>query len=135
MKKTVVAVCLLVIGLQGMGQKVNKDSLFRARKDSSLRAAFHADSVRLEKEFAEEAHWENIKSSAVFPVINGGEYSGVIPVANPTEVPDPAMQYKLLFELTTNNPDSASKNNNYGLVEVARLLNTCMWHLAYPPAR
>ena len=114
---------MLVIGLHGIAQKINADSLFSARKDSSLRAAIHADSVRIEKEFAEEAHWENIKKSVVFPAVKGGEFSGVIPVADPTEVPDPKMEYKLLFELTANNTDSSSKNNNNGLVELARILN------------
>lgn len=67
--------------------------------------------------------WEKIKTNAIFPVINAGEYSGVAPVKDPTEVPDPRIDYKLLFELTVNNPDSTAKDNNYGLVEVARIIN------------
>jgi len=44
-------------------------------------------------------------------------------VKDPTEIPDPKIDYKLLFELTANNPDSVAKENNYGLVEVARIIN------------
>ena len=124
MKKAVIIIGLLIIAtLHGMAQKINAESLFMAKKDSSLRAAIHADSVKIEKEFGEAAHWEKLKASLLFPVVNGGDFSGVIPVAEPTEIPDPKMEYKLLFELTANNPDSTSKANNNGLVEVARILN------------
>ena len=52
-----------------------------------------------------------------------GEFSGVIPVKNPTEIPDATIDYKLLFELTSNNPDSLIKEINSGLTEVARKIN------------
>jgi intracellular sulfur oxidation DsrE/DsrF family protein len=95
----------------------------KVQKDSSLRVAIHADSVKIEKQFAERERWEKIKNNALFPVINAGEYSGVVPVKDPTEIPDPKIDYKLLFELTANNPDSVAKEDNYGLVEVARIIN------------
>jgi intracellular sulfur oxidation DsrE/DsrF family protein len=111
--------------LSGFSQS-KRDSLlteFNFKKDSSLRAMFHDDSLKIEKEFAEKAKWDKIKDIAVFPVLNAGEFSGVIPVKNPTEVPDPTIDYKLLFELTANNPDSLAKEINSGLIEVVRKIN------------
>ena len=60
---------------------------------------------------------------AQYPLIKGGKFSGVIPVADPTEIPDPNRDYKLLFEVSSKNPDSLAKEINSGLNEVARLLN------------
>jgi intracellular sulfur oxidation DsrE/DsrF family protein len=106
--------------------KTQKDSVLNASKfkrDSAFRADMHSDSLKTNKEFAEIIKWEKLKVVEIFPVFNAGEYSGVVPVNNPDEVPDPKMQYKLLFELTANNPDSTIKEINYGLVEVARIIN------------
>ena len=123
MKKISLIIILCMVCLAGFSQKYNTDSLIKVQKDSSLRAAIHEDSVKIEKQFAERERWEKIKTTAIFPVINAGEYSGVAPVKDPTEIPDPKIDYKLLFELTANNPDSVAKENNYGLVEVARIIN------------
>lgn len=98
-------------------------NMLQLKKDSALRAMMRTDSLKIEKEYAESAHWENLKSIAQYPLIRAGDFSGVIPVKDPTEIPDPTMDYKLLFELTYNNPDSNSVNINYGLVEVARVIN------------
>jgi intracellular sulfur oxidation DsrE/DsrF family protein len=106
--------------------KVQKDSTLNASKlkrDSTYRSDLHKDSLKTNKEFAEIVKWEKLKAVEIFPVINAGEYSGVVPVKNQEEVPDPKMQYKLLFELTVNNPDSTIQELNYGLVEVARIIN------------
>ena len=106
--------------------KVKKDSTLHALKsqrDSAYHAMIHADTVKINKEFAETEKWEKLKGVAIYPVLNGGENSGVIPVKDPTEIPDPKMEYKLLFELTSNNPDSVAKEINYGLAEVARVIN------------
>lgn len=123
MKTISLIIVLCIVCLAGVSQKYNTDSLIKVQKDSSLRAAIHEDSVKIEKQFAERERWEKIKTTAIFPVINAGEYSGVAPVKDPTEIPDPKIDYKLLFELTANNPDSVAKENNYGLVEVARIIN------------
>jgi intracellular sulfur oxidation DsrE/DsrF family protein len=64
-----------------------------------------------------------MKAVEIFPVINAGEMSGVVPVNNANEIPDPKISYKLLFEVTANNPDSTISEINYGLVEVARIIN------------
>jgi intracellular sulfur oxidation DsrE/DsrF family protein len=92
-------------------------------KDSTLRARYKADSMAVDKEFKDKEDMERIGKIAQFPVINAGPFSGVVPVLNPTEVPDPNQDYKLLFELTANNPDSLIKDPNSGLVEVARMIN------------
>jgi predicted peroxiredoxin len=84
-----------------------------AKPDSPARAKTIADSLKMEKLFAVEQ----------FPLIKGSKWSGVIPVENPTEVPDPDREYKLLFEFTARNPDSTSGEINSNFDEIARLLN------------
>ena len=106
--------------------RMKKDSILHAmkvHKDSAYHATMHADSVKIDKEFTEKEKWEKLKAVTIFPVIKGGEFSGVIPVKDPTEIPDPNIEYKLLFELTDNNPDSLAKDINSGLTEVARKIN------------
>ena len=104
------------------GQTTMSDSLTRA-KDSTLRALFHADSIKVAKDFTEKAKWDKLASNSEFPLLKGGKYSGVIPVKDPTEIPDPNIDYKILFELTANNPDSTIKEINAGLDEIARVIN------------
>lgn len=101
---------------------ISKDSSLRA-KDSVYKAMFKADSIKIEKEFADKAKWENLEAKAIYPVIKGGKFSGVIPVDNPTEIPDPKMDYKILFELVDATSDSMIKENNPGLDEIARVIN------------
>jgi len=81
--------------------------------DSSKLAAKARDSVRFAKLIA----------LLEYPLIKGGKWSGVIPVADPTEVPDPSRTYRLLFEVSAKNPDSLSGKINQSLDEVARVLN------------
>lgn len=103
-----------------------KDSVLRAAKlkrDSIYRSDLNKDSVKTNKEFSEIIKWEKLKAVEIFPIFHAGEFSGVVPVNNPDEVPDLKMPFKLLFELTVNNPDSTIKDMNYGLVEVARIIN------------
>ena len=104
------------------GQNAMSDSLTRA-KDSTLRALFHADSIKVAKEFVEKAKWDKLAAKSEFPLLKGGKYIGVIPVKDPTEIPDPNIDYKILFELTANNPDSTIKDINAGLDEIARVIN------------
>ena len=99
------------------------DSARNFKKDSTLRALIHADSVKVNKQYAEIEKWSKIEAKAIFPVIKGSKNSGVIPVKDPTEIPDPNIDYKLLFEVTMNNPDSIANEINGGLDEVARVIN------------
>jgi len=120
-------ICLLLLAAflspSASAQLTHTDSLRNAKKDSTLRALMHEDSVKVNKEFADKEKWDRIDAKLIYPVLNGGKESGVIPVASPTEIPDPNIEYKLLFELVSNNPDSSLKEINNGLKEVARIIN------------
>jgi intracellular sulfur oxidation DsrE/DsrF family protein len=126
MKKITLLSFSLIFGLIGFCQPAQNDSVIKTlnkQKDSTLRSIYQADSLKTEKEFAEKIKWEKLKAVAQYPVLNAGENSGIVPVKDPTEIPDPAQDYKLLFELTGNNPDSIAKEINYGLTEVSRVIN------------
>lgn len=99
-----------------------KDSTLHS-KDSTFRAMFKSDSIKVIKEFDDKAKWERIEAKAIFPLLKGSKNSGVIPVKGITEIPDPNINYKILFELTGNNPDSTAKDINAGLDEIARVIN------------
>ena len=98
------------------------DSLWKVR-DSTLRSLYHADSTKVAKEYAEKEKWMKIYAKAVYPLLKGGKNSGIIPVTGVTFTPDTNIDYKILFELTGNNPDSTIKEINAGLDEVARVIN------------
>ena len=66
---------------------------------------------------------EKMMAKAEYPVMKAGDFSGIIPVKETNEIPDPNIDYKLLFELTTNNPDSTAKDINTGLAEITRVIN------------
>ena len=85
----------------------------KARKDSLAHSRMRADSLRIEK----------LVAISQYPLIKGSKWSGSIPVADPTEIPDPNREYKLLFSLSAKNPDSLAGEINKGLDEVARVLN------------
>ena len=126
MGKSFLVIILSFASLAGFSQTFNLDSSLNAlrfQKDSTLHALIHTDSVKTEKEFTEKVKWAKIKAISVYPLLNGGENSGVVPVSNPTEIPDPKLEYKLLFEITANNPDSIAKEINGGLAEVAMVIN------------
>ena len=93
------------------------------KKDSTLRAAMHEDSVKIEKQFANMEKWDKIIARAEYPLIKEAKMGGIIPVKGVTEIPDPAIEYKLLFELTEANPDSAKSETDGGLGEVSRVIN------------
>jgi len=65
--------------------------------------------------------------SISYPAIKSSRWSGVAPVQGIDEMPDPNMQYKLLFELTgfaLKGQDSAAKTDiNLALSEVGRQIN------------
>lgn len=137
MRKGLIFIFLFLLGQLCFGQNFNLDSSLKIinfqkdstlsavklKRDSAYRSDLHKDSVKFNKEFSEIIKWEKLKSVEIFPVLNATENSGVVPVKDQDEIPDLKMQYKLLFELTANNPDSTIKDINYGLVEVARVIN------------
>jgi intracellular sulfur oxidation DsrE/DsrF family protein len=105
MKKTLVSVLVSIVFLSAAAQAPVQDSVTKAKAK--------ADSIK----------WAKMEARLVFPLINAGTFSGVIPVSNPTEIPNPNMSYKLLFELVVNNKDSAVKEINHGLTEICRIIN------------
>lgn len=126
MKKITSLLIIYSLVITGYSQTFNLDStllVLKIQKDSTMHSMLHADSAKVEKEFATKMKEARLKSIAIFPVLKGGENSGVIPVKDPTEIPDPTLDYKLMFELTSNNPDSIAKEINSGLAEVARVIN------------
>lgn len=104
-------------------QNINIDSVRNAKRDSTLRALIHADSLKVDKEYAEKEKSDKLEAKLIYPFLKGGKGSGIMPVKDITETPDPNMDYKIVFELTGNNPDSVIKEINYGLDEVARVIN------------
>jgi len=100
-------------GLVCLAQPTDAAGPEQAVKDSLARVEMIEDSLRLEKLF----------TLARYPLIKGSKWSGVLPVVDPTEVPDNTHEYKLLFELIGKNPDSLSGEINFSLDEVARILN------------
>lgn len=124
-KLAAMVACILCYSI-AFSQTSKTDSIInvlKQQKDSTLKAQFKADSAKTEKEFGDKIRWEKLKAQSTFPVMNAGEFSGVISVKDPTEIPDPNQDYKLLFELVSNNPDSIIKENNESLVEVVRVIN------------
>jgi len=122
MRKIIIFTFTNMICMAGFTQTMNIDSL-HAKMDSSLRAIMHADSLKIIKEYAETEHWGKLKAIEQFPAINAGEHSGVVPVNDVTEVPDPKLEYKMLFEVTYGTPDSIAGKPNYALVDIARTIN------------
>jgi intracellular sulfur oxidation DsrE/DsrF family protein len=106
MKKILVLLILYVCFHPGLqAQPANKDT---------AKNVVHTDSARLQKFFA----------MATYPLIKNSKMSGVIPVKEVQEMPDPSMQFKLLIEMTLWSKDSsARKEINAGLAEVGRLIN------------
>lgn len=76
-----------------------------------------------QKAKADSIHMANLEASMIYPFINGGKNSGVVPVSNPSFKPDPNMKYKLLFEVTIFNKLRQQKDINHGLTEVCRIIN------------
>ena len=85
----------------------------KPQKDSLAHSKMIEDSLKMQK----------LLAISEYPYIKGGKWSGVIPVADPTEIPEPKRDYKLLFEFANKNPDSLAKEISGGLDNVARVLN------------
>jgi intracellular sulfur oxidation DsrE/DsrF family protein len=122
--KKITCILSLLFAMAAYGQK-NDDNGVKtvlAQKDSTLKVTMHADSVRINREFDMKRRIAKIRPLEIYPVFNTIG-SGVIPVKDRTEMPDSTMDYKLLFEIPANNPDSTVSEMNSALVEVARVIN------------
>ena len=123
MRKQFFLVFACVSFLYASSQPAMSDSIRKTKKDSAMYAMIHEDSIKIEKQFAESEKWEKISARIEYPLLKGGQFSGIIPVKEVNEIPDPNIDYKLLFELTLHNPDSIAKEINNGLNEIARVIN------------
>ena len=123
MRKLVSIFCLLLLFQTAFSQAILTDSARNFKKDSTLKAVLHADSTRIEKEFADQEKWDHLFARLTYPKIKEAQFGGVLPMDSVTETPDPNIEYKLLFELTKANPDSMVKDVNASLAEVARVIN------------
>jgi len=125
MKKITYFLIIGLITIIGHSQTSNLDNELKEiniKKDSTLKAMYRADSLKVEQQFQMQTMIAKFKSVVTFPVINAGEFSGVLPVKDPTEIPNPKLDYKLLFELVMKKPDSIS-GMNADLVEISRIIN------------
>lgn len=125
MKKITVVLLTCLLSFISYSQKSALDSELKEiniKKDSTLKAMYSADSLKVEQQFQMQTMIAKFKSIVTFPVINAGEFSGVLPVKDPNQIPDPKLDYKLLFELVMNKPDSLS-GLNADLVEISRIIN------------
>jgi intracellular sulfur oxidation DsrE/DsrF family protein len=78
----------------------------------------------LSKAIKDSLKMADLFSRATYPLIKTSKWSVVIPVENPTEIPDPKITYKLLLEEVVPVKDSAAaKEMNRGLAEVGRIIN------------
>lgn len=126
MKKITIFFISGILSVAAYAQNFNADSAITAiniKKDSALHALYHADSIKLAKEYTAAIKEAKIKGVVFYPVLKGGDRSGVVPVKDPTEIPDPTLDYKLMFELTQTNPDSLSSEIDASLMEIARIIN------------
>ncbi len=96
-----------------IAQPAPADSTFKMKKSDPARAKMVSDSLKVVK----------LHAVAEYPLIKGSIWSGILPVENTADVPDPSRDYKLLFKLSAKNPDSLSMEINRSIDEVARILN------------
>src|SRR5689334_3611588 len=77
----------------------------------------------LSKEQQDSVKMEELFSKASYPLIKGSKFSGVLPVTDVTEKPDPTLHYKLLMEDVVPVKESNAKDINDGLSEIGRVIN------------
>ena len=71
-----------------------------------------------------EERFKKLESKMIYPLVNAGYLSGVLPVENLKEKPDPSQEVKLMFDFTqATSAGNQATNINEGLAEVARVLN------------
>lgn len=120
---------LFLINIYTNAQHTEKyDSLVIRISDSILKVTSdtYTKSIRdsIEKKVKDSLRWEKIKSTATFPLIKNSEWSAAFPVNQVGEKPDPAMKYKLLFNMAIWSRDSVSlRHINEGLAEIGRIIN------------
>ena len=91
--------------------------------DTSRTAKEKHEMAMRKKSIDDSLRMEKLQSLEQYPLIKAGNWSGVIPVDQPTEVPDPNQDYKLLFRFVAKNPDSLTSEINHCLDDIVRILN------------
>ena len=113
------------VSLKEKLHKNNKDSLSLEDSKSLCEKFFYC--VFYEKTIPLTLPLIDAKYRQTFPAIKTAKWAGVVPVQPIDEMPDPNIQYKLLFELTgfamKDQDSTAKKEINLGLGNVARQLN------------
>lgn len=125
MKKELLALLAGLFTTIGLSQSNDLDSTLKKieqERDSALAAMFSADSIKVDNRYKRKQMIAEFKDIATYPVIDAGVFSGVVPVEDIDEIPDPDLDYKLLFELTVGRTDSIS-GLNANLVEISRIIN------------
>ncbi len=105
-------ICLLQLSTYGQENKKDSATLAKEKQEAAIK-----DSIRI----------ENLLAKASYPLFKYSKWSGVLPVSNPSEIPDPTIKYKLLFEVRGFNKDTMVKDINISLAEIGRIINL---HLA-----
>ncbi|MER3318969.1 MAG: hypothetical protein RIB79_11820 [Allomuricauda sp.] len=118
MKKTILSLVAGLFMLTCFSQ--NKDH--NVENDSVSMTTAKTDSIMEEKAKKRQEMMAKMEATVTFPVLDAGTFSGVIPVEDVTEIPDPNLEYKLLFELVNFDSDTPSKLDA-SIVEVARIIN------------
>ncbi|MEC7771176.1 MAG: hypothetical protein VX798_08330 [Bacteroidota bacterium] len=118
MKKTIFSLVAGLFMLTCFSQ--NKDQI--AENDSISMTTAAMDSIMAEKAKKRQEMMAKIEAAVTYPVLEAGTFSGVIPVEDITETPDPNLEYKLMFELVNFDSDAPSKLDA-SIVEVARIIN------------
>jgi intracellular sulfur oxidation DsrE/DsrF family protein len=78
----------------------------------------------LAKKVKDSIRWAKLEATATYPLIVNSKMSGVFPVTDIKDKPDPAMKYKLLMNMTEWEKDSASiRTVSGGLAEIGRIIN------------
>ncbi|GLU44434.1 hypothetical protein [Allomuricauda sp. NBRC 101325] len=119
MKKQLLLLLVGLLALNSYSQSSPNDS----ETDSIAIASAKADSIKMENAIKKRMEmFAKVAEIATFPVIEAGTFSGVVPVEDVTEIPNPDLDYKLLFELVEFDDEDPAKVDA-SLTEVARIIN------------
>ncbi len=116
-------ICTLLISFflftHSFAQTAVKDTIQIPVTDSIQKMI--TDSIQKAK--ADSVKWATMEAKLIFPLIKAGTWSGVLPVDDADEIPDPSINYKLLFELILPTKAKDSKDINHGITEICRVIN------------
>ncbi|HUQ96556.1 MAG TPA: DsrE family protein [Chitinophagaceae bacterium] len=101
---------LLLCSIGASAQTTTADSIAKIEKAKEKAKQDSSDKAFLAK--------------ATYPLLKTSKFSGIIPVANPSEKLDSTLSYKLLLEVVTGIKDTTeAKEINFGFAEAGRIIN------------